>query len=290
MFRGAFLLKDIQSTTGRIILIDEPEISLHPNWQIRILNFYKNLFLDENQRQTSQIFIATHSPFVIHNKSRRNDKIIVLHRGSQRITVEDHPEYYECNGKRAIEDAFQDSAFLSRIENENQTVYLEGRTDEKYFRTAIEVLGYKDVPFQFKWVGYIDDSGNEVNTGKDSLAKAVHFLISLNRTVKIVCLFDCDTSRKESEKNNVVSYALNTYENSKGMKRGIENALVLDKIDLPTFYSWKTKYGDYGEEKTYSELDKMALCDAICAMDAETLKEVFSNLKIEIDKLMAKLS
>lgn len=114
VFRGAFLLKDIQSTRGRIVLIDEPEISLHPNWQIKILDFYKNLFIDENQKQTSQIFIATHSPFVVHNKNRRNDKIIVLKRNSTGIiNVEDHPEYYDCGSTRAIEDAFQDSRIVN---------------------------------------------------------------------------------------------------------------------------------------------------------------------------------
>lgn len=289
VFRGAFLLKDIQSTRGRIVLIDEPEISLHPNWQIKILDFYKNLFIDENQKQTSQILIATHSPFVVHNKNRRNDKVIVLKRNPTGIiNVEDHPEYYDCSSTRAIEDAFQDSIFASQIEGEKQVVYLEGRTDEKYFNKAAEIFGYTNLPFMFKWVGYLDDSGNEVNTGKDSLSKAAHFLISLNRTVKTVCLFDCDTSRNETEKNKVISYALNTYQNKKGMRKGIENALVLDNIDLKPYYSSKIKYGDYGEEKTIPEFDKMTCCDALCAMDYETLKVVFSNLKIEIERLISK--
>lgn len=286
VFRGAFLLKDIQSTKGRIVLIDEPEISLHPKWQIKILDFYKNLFFDENEKQTSQVLIATHSPFVVHNQNRKNDKVIVLQRNDTgKITVDDHPEYYDCSSTRAIEDAFQDSIFVSHIENEEQIVYLEGRTDEKYFNKAIEVFGYSELPFKFKWVGYLDESGNEVNTGKDSLGKAAHFLISLNRTVKTVCLFDCDTSRSETEKNNVISYALDTYQNAKGMKKGIENALILDNIDLQPYYSSKTKYGDYGDEKTITEFNKMLCCDSLCTMDADSLKSVFANLKLEIDKL-----
>ena len=286
VFRGAFLLKDIQSTKGRIVLIDEPEVSLHPKWQIKILDFYKNLFFDENEKQTSQVLIATHSPFVVHNQNRKNDKVIVLQcNDTGKITVDDHPEYYDCSSTRAIEDAFQDSIFVSHIENEEQIVYLEGRTDEKYFNKAIEVFGYSELPFKFKWVGYLDESGNEVNTGKDSLGKAAHFLISLNRTVKTVCLFDCDTSRSETEKNNVISYALDTYQNAKGMKKGIENALILDNIDLQPYYSSKTKYGDYGDEKTITEFNKMLCCDSLCAMDADSLKSVFANLKLEIDKL-----
>lgn len=289
VFRGAFLLKDIESTRGRIVLIDEPEISLHPKWQIKILDFYKNLFIDDNQKQTSQILIATHSPFVIHNKTRRNDKIIVLSRNANgTIDVEDSPEYYDCGSTKVIEDAFQDSIFVSQIESEKQIVFLEGRTDEKYFNKAAEVFGYSDLPFKFQWVGYLDETKNEVNTGKDSLGKAAHFLISLNRAYKTVCLFDCDTSRCETAKNNVICYPITTYSNIKGMKKGIENALVLDSIDLSPYYTTTVKYGDYGEEKTISEFDKMACCDALCTMDQEILKEVFANLKIEIDKLISR--
>ena len=164
---------------------------------------------------------------------------------------------------------------------------MEGRTDEKYFNTATKVFGYTDLPFKFKWVGYLDESGNEVNTGKDSLGKAAHFLISLNRSIKTVCLFDCDTSRNKTEKNNVISYALDTYPNTRGMKKGIENALVLDRVNLQPYYSSKTKYGDYGDEKTITEFNKMACCDALCSMDANVLQEIFANLKSEIDKLIA---
>lgn len=289
VFRGAFLLKNLESTKGRIVLIDEPEISLHPNWQIKILDFYKNLFIDDYNRQTSQLIVATHSPFVIHNKNRKNDKIVVLKRTIQGdILVEDHPEYYDCNSKKVVEDAFQDAIFFEKIQDNLPTVYLEGRTDEKYFNKAIEVFGYTDLPFVFKWVGYLDNTGNEVNTGKDSLGKAEHFLISLNRPVKTVCLFDCDTSRSESEKNNVISYAIGTYNNTKGMKRGIENALVLDNVDLSMYYSTETKYGNYGEPKIITEFDKMACCDGICSMDKDVLKQVFANLKTEIEKLLSK--
>lgn len=291
VFRGAFLLKDIQSTKGRIVLIDEPEISLHPNWQKKILDFYKNLFVDDNQKQTSQVLVATHSPFVVHNQNRKNDKVIVLQRNDAgSITVVEHPEYYDCSSTRAIEDAFQDSVIISHMENEEQIVYLEGRTDEKYFNRAVEVYDYSNLPFKFKWVGYLDPSGNEVNTGKDSLGKAAHFLISLNRPVKSVCLFDCDTSRTETEKNNVICYALATYKNAKGMKKGIENALILDDIDLQPYYSTKQTLGDYGDEKNIKEFNKMLCCNSLCAMSADILKDVFANLKVEIDKLIARLS
>jgi predicted ATP-binding protein involved in virulence len=46
---------------NKIILIDEPELSLHPSWQNRVLKIYKNFAIKNN----CQIIIATHSPHII---------------------------------------------------------------------------------------------------------------------------------------------------------------------------------------------------------------------------------
>ena len=78
VYRGAFFLRDIKLDIGKMILIDEPEISLHPEWQKKILNYYQQLFTDEMGIQRSQMFVATHSPFIIHNPNRHNDKVVVI--------------------------------------------------------------------------------------------------------------------------------------------------------------------------------------------------------------------
>jgi len=61
--------KDIKN---QIILIDEPELSLHPAWQNRVLKLYQN-FAKENN---CQIIIATHSPHIIG--SAKNEWIRIL--------------------------------------------------------------------------------------------------------------------------------------------------------------------------------------------------------------------
>jgi predicted ATP-dependent endonuclease of OLD family len=63
VFRGAFLLRNQQSIKGNTILIDEPEISLHPKWQAKIFEYYRKLFTDEKNKQNSQLF-ETVSSFV----------------------------------------------------------------------------------------------------------------------------------------------------------------------------------------------------------------------------------
>ena len=51
-------LEDIKD---KVILIDEPELSLHPSWQNKVLKIYENFALKNN----CQIIIATHSPHII---------------------------------------------------------------------------------------------------------------------------------------------------------------------------------------------------------------------------------
>lgn len=69
------------------------------------------------------------------------------------------------------------------------------------------------------------------------------------------------------------------------MKIGIENALVLDEIDTDSFYSKKVKEGDYGDDNTIVNFEKMKFCDYICSLDDEILRNVFANLKTVINSL-----
>lgn len=78
VFRGAFLLRNQQSTKGSIVLIDEPEISLHPTWQTKIFDYYRSLFTETDATQTSQIFIATHSQYVLRSALENRDKTLIV--------------------------------------------------------------------------------------------------------------------------------------------------------------------------------------------------------------------
>lgn len=78
VFRWSFFLKDKNSIKWCLGIIDEPEISMHPQWQMKILDYYKNLFKDEAWHQTSQLFITTHSPYVLKWVNRETDCIFVF--------------------------------------------------------------------------------------------------------------------------------------------------------------------------------------------------------------------
>lgn len=87
------------------------------------------------------------------------------------------------------------------------------------------------------------------------------------------------------KKNNVYQRTIKSYENTKKMKIGIENALILDSVDLTHFYKKREKEGDYGGKKIIEEFDKMEFCDYICSLPKEQLKTIFANIKLEIDKV-----
>jgi predicted ATP-binding protein involved in virulence len=79
VFRGTQLLRNINSVRDGVVLIDEPELSMHPRWQEKILDYYRNLFLKDSH-QVAQLIFATHSEYVIKRalQDRANVLIVVL--------------------------------------------------------------------------------------------------------------------------------------------------------------------------------------------------------------------
>ncbi|UXR63973.1 ATP-binding protein [Bdellovibrio bacteriovorus] len=60
---------------GSVVLIDEPEISLHPNWQVDYINFLKKI---SAKFRDCHFVIATHSPHVVSGASSKESKVISL--------------------------------------------------------------------------------------------------------------------------------------------------------------------------------------------------------------------
>nr|MBR4281235.1 AAA family ATPase [Clostridia bacterium] len=77
VFRGAHLLKNSKSITGEVVLIDEPELSLHPKWQMKILQYYRALFTNAGVQETQMIF-ATHSEYVLRAALENSTDVLVV--------------------------------------------------------------------------------------------------------------------------------------------------------------------------------------------------------------------
>lgn len=70
-----------------IVLIDEPEISLHPNWQMGYIQLLKNLFKNYN----CHFILATHSHYLVSDADAHTSSIIRLRREKKHI-LSAHPE------------------------------------------------------------------------------------------------------------------------------------------------------------------------------------------------------
>jgi predicted ATPase len=77
VFRGIYLLKNNKKLDGAAIMVDEPELSMHPKWQKNILTYYQDLFT-ESEIQNVQLFIASHSEHVVSKALKDKDKNLVI--------------------------------------------------------------------------------------------------------------------------------------------------------------------------------------------------------------------
>lgn len=78
VYRLAFLVAHVHSS-GAIVLIDEPEIGLHPSWQLNYVPALKKLLLGTE----AQIVVATHSPFILNSFDSSHEECIRIDRLSE---------------------------------------------------------------------------------------------------------------------------------------------------------------------------------------------------------------
>ncbi len=90
VFRGAYLLKNQKILDGGIVLIDEPELSMHPLWQEKILDYYRDLFKTDN-KQNVQMIVATHSEYVIKSALEDSENVLVITLKNNNGKIESHP-------------------------------------------------------------------------------------------------------------------------------------------------------------------------------------------------------
>jgi AAA15 family ATPase/GTPase len=90
VYRGIYLLRNVGKLDGAAILIDEPELSMHPKWQRRILKYFKDLFTDNSGKQKAQLFFATHSEYVLGEALKNRDDTLVIVLKDNDGTIEKH--------------------------------------------------------------------------------------------------------------------------------------------------------------------------------------------------------
>lgn len=83
VYRVGYLLRNLGTLSGGVILIDEPELSLHPVWQMKFIAFLRELFTNEETHQLDiQFIIATHSPYLLKSSLDPDVGVTMLSRNS----------------------------------------------------------------------------------------------------------------------------------------------------------------------------------------------------------------
>lgn len=290
VFRGGFLLRNQGTIIGAPVLVDEPELSLHPQWQLKILNFLKSLFTNEKGVQTSQLIIATHSPFILHNDTRANDKVIVMKKNDEgKIEVLDKPEYYNWTVSSAVEEAFN---VLPLLSEKKVIVFLEGETDESYYNKAMEVYGIDLNKIAFKWIGHYvgGDKGKAENTGDRALNSAASFFKAnpyMIQTTKVYLLYDCDTKKPYEHQGNLYIGSMKKNEHATKYKIGVENLLNLPvDFDYDRFYRSYEEADEYGAVNIITSLNKNELAKFVTGLSKDQLVSILNNVKIEIETVL----
>ncbi|GHV82446.1 hypothetical protein AGMMS49991_10040 [Spirochaetia bacterium] len=290
VFRGSFLLQNKESSKCAVILIDEPEISLHPSWQLKILNFFKKLFTNNAGEQTSQIIIATHSPFIIHNANRNEDKVVVLQKDvSGKVVVSNAPKFYAWSPEKLIQEAFN----VSQIFNtEKNIVFVEGETDEEYLKKSFEIFQHQE-KVEFKWIGRINENGSAENTGDTALNQAGMFFRANPQILKTktILFYDSDTMKPDETFGLLLIRRMSINDENYLFEIGIENLLTLPvDFDKNRFYKEKVKKDRYGAETITKKLDKTLLCSYICnELQVDIQKEILKKINEEIKRLVLEL-
>jgi predicted ATPase len=305
IFRASFLLQNQKILDNPVVFIDEPETSLHPDWQIKILNFYKDILTNQATRQLeAQLFIVTHSPFVLHNTAPSVDKVIILERDEQgNIKQKENSKFYNYTSPELIREAFKLPDDIFNMSK--NIIYVEGKTDKQYIDKTIQIFGLNTAnTVEVHYIGS-DSIGGNNGTGESNLKKALEYL-SLNHTrqrQKFCLLFDNDDNKALDKKyinlevpNKVlVRQHLFNENNLVKITRGIENLIEYPKdFDLNKFYKENeiiTPNG-YGKNKIVTEeiLDKQRLADAICQLEDGTLKLVLEKVKQSIEPILLELN
>ncbi len=78
VYRGAYLLKNNGKMDEGAVFIDEPELSMHPDWQRKILNYFQLLYKTPTGQMKAQMFIASHSEYLVEAALKQSNTLVVV--------------------------------------------------------------------------------------------------------------------------------------------------------------------------------------------------------------------
>lgn len=266
-----------------IVVIDEIDVHLHSDLQSKVLPSLIKLF------PKIQFIVTTHSPlFVLGMQREFNDGFDLFEMPSgTRISVERFREF-----KQAYKIFVSTKTFEKDIDNriksiQKPTIFVEGKTDVKYIKKAIEIFNRNDLSekIEIEQIGFEDENGAK-NSNDKALFNAEKFLEANQKFLnnKVLILHDPENKVQERWIGEKLRIDKMPFFEENFLNKGIEN---LFKSDL--FEKFLEKYN---QNNTISVIkdnnkiinrkinDKQEMCNWICESGTE---EDFENFKVILE-------
>ena len=115
LFLRGLSLKFLEANNS-IILIDEPEISLHPEWQQKIIKVYESIGIN------NQLIIATHSPHIVGDI--KSEQLRILIKDKDGVSLFDNDKIDETYG-HTTENILKTTMKLDNLRNDDISARLK---------------------------------------------------------------------------------------------------------------------------------------------------------------------
>lgn len=224
---------------ANIILIDEPEISLHPQAQINFFDAINKI----SEKENKQFFIATHSPYFINlryipnvYKSTKSDRTYV-----RRITNVNLLERLLQKQDRVFAFRFRELLFL------NNVIFVEGFDDLEF---CIKFIEDENIPIKNPLERFYEIDGYQL----EKIEMLSAFCNDLGIQYKF--LFDFDYFLRSPQIDKLIN-ALEIVKKDSELLKKIKEFPKTDnrkKSKAEISLVWQEEYQQYWKEKSFIEL------------------------------------
>lgn len=126
----------LNNINNKIILIDEPELSLHPSWQNKVLELYETFAIENN----CQIILATHSPHIIASSKNEYIRLLTKNKETKKIEIIDNLYAHGRDINSVLFDVmgevlYRPDEYKNKIDNLYYVI-----EEEKDYEKSIELL------------------------------------------------------------------------------------------------------------------------------------------------------
>lgn len=165
------------------IILDEPELNLHPQFQQYILQEIKSMAGNPFQEQGKKMFvILTHSPYMLNiQNSDELKNLIVFHRHEVPTYIKEYEDMDEYQKSRLNKLLLRMNVNHKTLFFADKPIFVEGYIDQQFFN----ILQYKrEIPLGAEGISIIDVGGKD----------EIDIMYSLCRLLKInaFCIIDMD--------------------------------------------------------------------------------------------------